>query len=76
MPQATLTQRGGNMITLFEKMATAPGRWMQRIISHDIEQSNKSKITTDANGNAVLNMNNQQVRDSMQARMKELAAKR
>jgi len=64
------------MTNLLIKLTTAPGRWMQHIISRDIEQSNNSKITTDANGNAVLNMNNQQVRDSMQARMKELAAKR
>lgn len=49
---------------------------MQNVIRRDIEQSNNSKITTDANGNAVLNMNNKEVRDSMQARMKELAAKR
>ncbi|EZJ78869.1 hypothetical protein AC00_5193 [Escherichia coli 1-250-04_S3_C1] len=49
---------------------------MQGVIQQEIEQSNNSKITTDANGNAVLNMDNKQVRESMQARMKELAAKR
>lgn len=69
-------QRGGRMTKIFRKLATAPGRWMQNVIRQDIEQSNNSKITTDANGNAVLNMNNKEVRDSMQARMKELAAKR
>lgn len=62
------------MTNLLIKLTTAYGCWMQRLISHDIEQSNNNKITTDANGNAVLNMKNQQVRDSMQARMKELAA--
>lgn len=64
------------MTKMFGKFATVPGRWMQNVIRQDIEQSNNSKITTDANGNAVLNMNNKEVRDSMQARMKELAAKR
>ncbi|AIR65062.1 hypothetical protein [Cedecea neteri] len=64
------------MTKILGKLATAPGRWMQNVIRQDIEQSNNSKITTDANGNAVLNMNNKEVRDSMQARMKELAAKR
>ncbi|HFE2003413.1 TPA: hypothetical protein ACF7W7_002879 [Klebsiella pneumoniae] len=64
------------MTKIFGKFATAPGRWMQNVIRQDIEQSNNSKITTDANGNAVLNMNNKEVRDSMHARMKELAAKR
>jgi len=49
---------------------------MQGVIQQEIEQSNNSKITTDANGNAVLNMDNKQVRESMQARMRELAAKR
>ncbi|AML36126.1 TPA: hypothetical protein QHU19_004943 [Klebsiella aerogenes] len=64
------------MTTLFAKIMSTPGRWMQNVIQQDIEQSNNSKITTDANGNAVLNMNNKEVRESMQARMKELAAKR
>lgn len=64
------------MTKLFEKFATAPGRWMQNVIRQEIEHSDNSKIITDANGNAVLNMNNKEVRDSMQARMKELAAKR
>ena len=64
------------MAKIFGKIFTALGRWMQSVIRQDLEQSNDSKITTDANGNAVLNMNNKQVRDSMQARMKELAAKR
>ncbi|MDY3570258.1 hypothetical protein [Enterobacter hormaechei] len=64
------------MTTLFRKIISTPGQWMQIVIQQDIEQSNNSKITTDANGNAVLNMDNKQVRESMQARMKELAAKR
>ncbi|WP_455819652.1 hypothetical protein [Pseudomonas cerasi] len=64
------------MTRIFGKILSAPGRFMQGAIQQDIEQSNNSKITTDANGNAVLNMNNEQVRESMQARMRELAAKR
>ncbi|QRN39349.1 hypothetical protein [Pectobacterium carotovorum] len=64
------------MTKIFGKIMSTPGRWMQDVIQQDIEQSNNSKITTDANGNAVLNMDNKQVRESMQARMKELAAKR
>lgn len=64
------------MTRTFAKLMTAPGRWMQNAIRQDIEQSESSKITTDANGNAVLNMSNKEVRDAMQARMKELAAKR
>ncbi len=64
------------MPRLIEKFATAPGKLMESLIRQDIKQSNDSKITTDANGNAVLNMNNQKVRDSMQARMKELAVRR
>ncbi|WP_435929669.1 hypothetical protein [Dryocola sp. BD613] len=64
------------MTKFFGKIISTPGRWMQGVIQQEIEQSNDSKITTDANGNAVLNMNNKDVRDSMQARMKELAAKR
>ncbi|WP_312282221.1 hypothetical protein [Pseudescherichia sp.] len=63
------------MTNLFTKVTIVPSRWMQRIVSPNIQQSNNSKITTDANGNAILNMNNQQVRESMQARMKELAEK-
>ncbi|CNK55939.1 MULTISPECIES: hypothetical protein [Yersinia] len=64
------------MPRLIEKFVTVPSKLMESVIRQDIKQSNDSKITTDANGNAVLNMNNQKVRDSMQARMKELAAKR
>lgn len=64
------------MTQMLRKILLVPGRLMQNIIQQDIEQSNNSKIITDANGNAVLNMKNKQVRDSMQARMKELAAKR
>ncbi|WP_455812330.1 hypothetical protein [Pseudomonas graminis] len=64
------------MPKMFGKILSAPGRFMQGVIQQDIEHSNNSKITTDANGNAVLNMNNEQVRESMQARMRELAAKR
>lgn len=64
------------MNKIFGKIISTPGRWMQGVIQQEIEQSNNSKITTDANGNAVLNMDNKQVRESMQARMRELAAKR
>ncbi|HAU5563558.1 hypothetical protein VH86_08275 [Pantoea sp. BL1] len=64
------------MPKILELFLSMPGRLMQSINQQDIEQSNDSKIITDANGNALLNMNNPQVRDSMQARMKELAAKR
>ena len=64
------------MTNIFGKIISTPGRWMQGVIQQEIEQSINSKITTDANGNAVLNMDNKQVRESMQARMKELAAKR
>lgn len=64
------------MTKIFGKIISTPGRWMQGVIHQEIEQSNNSKITTDANGNAVLNMDNKQVRESMQARMRELAAKR
>jgi hypothetical protein len=49
---------------------------MQGMISSEIQQSNNSKIITDANGNASLNMDNQQVRNSMRARMEELANRR
>lgn len=64
------------MTQLISKLLSVPGRLMQGVMRQDIEHSNSSKIITDTNGNAMLNMNNQQVRDSMQARMKELAAKR
>ena len=64
------------MTKIFGKILSTPGKWMQGVTRQDIEQSNNSKITTDANGNAVLNMDNKQVRESMQARMRELAAKR
>ncbi len=64
------------MTKIFGKIMSTPGRWMQGVIQQEIEQSNNHKITTDANGNAVLNMDNKQVRESMQARMRELAAKR
>jgi len=64
------------MTHIFKNIFTVPGRLMQSIIHQEIEQSNSSKIITDANGNAVLNMENEQVRESMQARMRELAAKR
>ncbi|RWR03624.1 hypothetical protein ED28_01155 [[Pantoea] beijingensis] len=64
------------MSELFRKLLAAPGKMMQGVIRQDIQQSNNSKITTDANGNASLNMNNQHVRDSMRARMEELANNR
>jgi hypothetical protein len=67
---------GDHMPKFLERFLSMPGRLMQSINQQDIEQSNDSKIITDANGNAWLNMSNPQVRDSMQARMKELAAKR
>ena len=57
------------MPKFLERFFSIPGRLMQSI-------NNDSKIITDANGNAWLNLSNPQVRDSMQARMKELAAKR
>ncbi|MGY0155900.1 hypothetical protein NMD70_09040 [Edwardsiella tarda] len=64
------------MTQMIGRLLLAPAKLMQRMVRQDVEQSDNSKITTDANGNAVLNMNNQQVRESMQARMRELAAKR
>jgi len=69
------------MTTLFNrrnlvKVLSAPSTAMQSVIRQDIEQSNDSKIITDANGNASLNMDNQQVRNSMRARMEELASRR
>lgn len=64
------------MTKILRKIISTPSRWMQGVIQQEIEHSNNSKITTDANGNAILNMDNQQVQESMQARMKELAAKR
>lgn len=68
--------RGGYMTNIFEKILTVPGRLMQSVILQEIEQNKSSKITTDANGNAVLNMENEHVRESMLARIRELAAKR
>jgi hypothetical protein len=64
------------MTELLRKVLSAPGKLMQEAIRHDVKQSNNSKIFTDANGTATLNMNNQQVRESMRARMEELAEKR
>lgn len=64
------------MTGLFRKVLSAPEKFMQDAIRHDMQQSNSSKIITDANGSATLNMNNKQVRDAMRARMEELAAKR
>lgn len=69
------------MTTLFSrrnivKILSAPSEVMQGMISSEIQQSNNSKIITDANGNASLNMDNQQVRNSMRARMEELANRR
>jgi hypothetical protein len=57
------------------KLLAAPGKMMQNAIRQDVQQSVESKITTDANGNASLNMNNRQVQASMRARMEELARK-
>ncbi|MCS3425900.1 hypothetical protein M2403_004533 [Rahnella sp. BIGb0603] len=69
------------MTTLFSrrniaKILSAPSEVMQSVISSEIKQSNDSKIITDTNGNATLNMENQQVRNSMRARMEELANRR
>lgn len=63
------------MRELLRKMLAAPGKMMQGVMHQDVQQSDNSKITTDANGNASLNMRNQQVRESMHARMEELASK-
>jgi len=57
-------------------MLSAPGKIMQEAIRHDVSNSGNGKIITDLNGSATVNMKNQQVRDSMRARMEELAAKR
>ncbi|MDJ0034802.1 hypothetical protein QM637_02960 [Pantoea allii] len=64
------------MTELLRKMLSAPGKIMQEAIRHDVSNSGNGKIITDLNGSATVNMNNQQVRDSMRARMEELAAKR
>jgi len=64
------------MPELIRKVLSVPGKIMQSVIHQDVQQSNNSKIITDANGTATLNMNNQQVRESMRARMEELAEKR
>ena len=57
------------------KLLAVPGKMMQNATRQDVQQSVESKITTDANGNASLNMNNRQVQASMRARMEELARK-
>lgn len=57
------------------RILAAPGKMMESVIHHDVQQSVESKITTDANGNAALNMRNRQVQASMRARMEELASK-
>ncbi|EFC4832278.1 hypothetical protein NVA32_005468 [Escherichia coli] len=49
---------------------------MQMQSQPTLEQTSNNKITTDANGNATLNMRNKQVQSAMLARMRELAAKR
>ncbi|ELY4584740.1 hypothetical protein SMZ82_004113 [Cronobacter malonaticus] len=64
------------MTELLKKMLSAPGKIMQEVIRHDVSHSDSGKIITDLNGSATVNMKNQQVRDSMRARMEELAAKR
>lgn len=64
------------MAELLRKMLSVPGKIMQEAIRHDVSNSGNGKIITDLNGSATVNMNNQQVRDSMRARMEELAAKR
>ncbi|WP_318368549.1 hypothetical protein [Enterobacter sp.] len=64
------------MTDLLKKMLSAPGKIMQEVISYDVRSSGNGKIITDLNGSATVNMNNQQVRESMRARMEELADKR
>ncbi|TNL03447.1 hypothetical protein CYD30_25045 [Kosakonia cowanii] len=64
------------MIKLFRKVLSVPERLMPGINQQGFDKSSNNKITTDANGNAMLNMNNKEVRESMQARMNELANKR
>ena len=71
-----LRHKEENMSELLRKILSAPGKIMQDVIRQDVQQSDNSKIITDANGAATLNMNNKQVRESMRARMEELAAKR
>ncbi|WP_147197415.1 hypothetical protein AAGQ96_09330 [Pantoea sp. MBD-2R] len=60
----------------FARMLAAPAKLMHGSIRQNIQHSDSSKILTDANGNASLNMNNQHVRESMRARMEELARER
>ncbi|MCZ4060157.1 hypothetical protein O3W44_15180 [Pantoea sp. LMR881] len=67
------------MTRLFQRsvkhVLAVPGKFMQQMVQKNIQQSDSSKITTDANGAATLNMSNKQVRESMRARMEELASK-
>lgn len=63
------------MVNLLKKMLSAPGKIMQDAIRHDVSDSGSGTIITDLNGSATVNMKNQQVRDSMRARMEELATK-
>jgi len=64
------------MTDLLKKMLSAPGKIMQDVIRYDVRSSENDKIITDLNGSATVNMKNQQVRESMRARMEELADKR
>lgn len=64
------------MTELLRRMLSVPGKIMQEAIRHDVSNSGNAKIITDLNGSATVNMNNQQVRDAMRARMEELAENR
>lgn len=63
------------MRELLRKMLAVPGKMIQGVMHQDVQQSDNSKFTTYANGNALLNMRNKPVRESMRARMEELASK-
>ncbi|VTT34944.1 Uncharacterised protein [Klebsiella pneumoniae] len=63
------------MRELLRKMLAAPGKMIQGVMHQDVQQSDNSKFTTDANGNASLSIRNKPVRELMRARMEELASK-
>ncbi|MDI0946596.1 hypothetical protein NEO11_27940, partial [Escherichia coli] len=67
---------GGSMTKFLDRIAVVSGKFMQMQSQPTLEQTSNNKITTDANGNATLNMRNKQVQSAMLARMRELAAKR
>ncbi|EFN9269318.1 TPA: hypothetical protein J4P89_003803 [Escherichia coli] len=64
------------MAKFLDRIAVVSGKFMQMQSQPTLEQTSNNKITTDANGNATLNMRNKQVQSAMLARMRELAAKR